>query len=112
MLDSPRMPAAGSLLLQACSGCCSMGTGFAQHSSTLSLWNNLDTAVPGCPGTLRMLYVQCCTSPRKATASAAAACAHLFVTATDFDHSPQGCSSRADQPACGLQDRFGHAAHT
>jgi hypothetical protein len=41
---TPHMPAAHSLLLQACSGC-SMGTGFAQqHSSTLSVWSNLDTA--------------------------------------------------------------------
>jgi hypothetical protein len=83
MLDSPHA-CCTPLLLQACSGC-SMGTGFAQQHSSTHLSVEQSTAVPGCPGTLRMLYVgarSCCT-PRKATASAAA-CAHLFVTATEF----------------------------
>jgi hypothetical protein len=73
MLDL-HTPAAHSLLLQACSGC-SMGTGFAQHS-TLSVGDN-DTAVPGCPGTLRMLYVgarSCCTPHARLQQAAASLC--------------------------------------
>jgi hypothetical protein len=55
------MPAAHSLLLQACSG----WHGYrvrAARQHTLS--GEILTAVPGCPGTLRMLYVgarSCCT---------------------------------------------------
>jgi hypothetical protein len=100
MLDSPHMPAAHSLLLQACSGC-SMGTGFAQqHSSTLRCGTILIQQYQVSRHTAHAL----CAQPLHARLQQVLlqACAHLFVTATDFDHSPQGCSSRADQhnPAC------------
>jgi hypothetical protein len=75
------MPAAHSLLLQACSGC-SMGTGFAQQQQhTLSV-GNLDTAVPGCPGTLRTQGHA--VLPTRLQQVLLQACAHLFVTATEF----------------------------
>jgi hypothetical protein len=79
------------LLLQACSGC-SMGTGFAQQTAAHTECGALDTAVPGCPGTLRMFWVQrsCPTQGRLLRQ-----CCSLVCDSPSFDHSPH-CSSRAE----------------
>jgi hypothetical protein len=107
--DSPHMPAAHSLLLQACSGCSMGRVRAAQHTL---VWSNLDTAVPGCPGTLRMLYVGAKVmlySP--ATASAAASCSlvcdcYRVLTTARVVRAELTSTTRTKVR------RFGHAAHT